>query len=792
MGDIRQEFNQLKKEILERRFARMNDMQRQAVFQTQGPLLILAGAGSGKTTVIVNRIAYMVAYGNAYQSDYMPDYIQEEDLDILRAAASGELVDEERVRQMIADHPVNPWNVLAITFTNKAASELKERLYTMLGDRALDIGAGTFHSACVRILRREIERLGYAKSFTIYDTDDSVRVIKDCLKDLNVSDKNFPPKSILGEISRSKDQMTMPEDYEQGAGDDYRKQVIAKIYKRYQMKLENANAVDFDDIICLTVRLLQEYPEVREYYQNRYKYILVDEYQDTNNAQYQLVSLLSSSHQNLCVVGDDDQSIYRFRGATIENILSFENQFENAVVVRLEQNYRSTQTILDAANEVIRNNFERKGKNLWTGNGTGEKIAIFRATDEGGEARFIADTILENVQAGRRYKDHAVLYRMNAQSNSIENTFIKSGISYKIVGGTKFFDRKEIKDMLSYLSIINNPSDTVRLKRIVNEPKRGIGDATIALAEQIAEGMSMTLFDVLCQSDTFDGLARKAKTLLEFVNMIADLQEAELETPLDEFLDIVLEKTGYLDYMQSKGEEGKNRLENIDELKSNMVKFMEEHEDATLSGFLEEVALYTDLDSLNNDDDYVILMTMHAAKGLEFPFVFIAGMEEGIFPGRMSMNSQAELEEERRLAYVGITRAKEQLYLTNCAQRMLFGQTNRNRPSRFMTEIPDTLTDVTDLSAMGRTFGSGAGTVIFHAEDGAASRTAGAAPAGMRETAKPTAINYTIGDTVNHKVFGPGLVTNMTPMGNDTLVEVAFEKVGTKKIMANFAKLSKK
>ncbi len=784
MSVSKEEFLSLKREILDREFARMNDRQREAVFTARGAVLILAGAGSGKTTVIVNRIAYLIHYGNAYQSEYIPDSLTEEDVAFLEDYRDGKSDDTDRVRALLAVYPARPWNVLAITFTNKAANELKERLTSMLGPVAGDVSAGTFHAICVRILRREIERLGYQKSFTIYDTDDSLRVIKDCLSALNISDKAFPPRMLQHEISSCKDKLISPAVYEQQAVGDYRREQAAKVYRLYQKRLKEANAVDFDDIINLTVELFEQYPEVLEYYQNRFRYIMVDEYQDTNHAQYKLVSLLSQMHQNLCVVGDDDQSIYKFRGATIENILSFEEQFDHAKVVRLEQNYRSTQNILDAANAVIKNNLERKGKTLWTANGSGEKLTVYRAQDELGEAEFVTQKILENVRDGARYADHAVLYRMNAQSQNIERYFVKSGIPYKIVGGHKFFDRKEIKDITSYLSVINNPSDTVRLKRIINEPKRGIGDTTVGTCEQIAAGMGLSLFEVLRTADTFQALSRKSMSLMGFADMISTLSDDAQELPLGELFDKLLEKTGYMLALQALGEEGKNRIENVKELKSIMVKYEEENEDASLSGFLEEVALYTDLDSVNASDDNVILMTLHSAKGLEFPYVFIVGMEEGIFPGRQSFEP-GELEEERRLAYVGLTRAKSQLYLSNAAQRMLFGSTQYNPQSRFIEEIPSELKEVTNMASSRR--------LSFSFEPEAARpapRPASVPRPAAPPKREPVKIDFKTGDRVRHKTFGDGLVLKMTPMGNDTLVEVAFSG-GTKKIMANFARLEK-
>ena len=584
---IEQQFHQLKKQILQNKFSRMNEMQRKAVFTVNGPLLILAGAGSGKTTVIVNRIAYLVNYGNAYFSDQLPDGLCAEDIVFLENMASGKFEDEGMFRRLVADHAPRPWNVLAITFTNKAAGELKERLEAMLGDAALDINAGTFHSQCMRILRRNIDRLGYSSSFTVYDTDDSVRVIKDSLSALGLSDKVYPPKAVLGEISRAKDQMLTPEEYERQAGSDFRRIELAKIYRSYQHQLKSSNALDFDDIICLTVVLLEQNPDLLERYRDRFRYILVDEYQDTNHAQYRLVSLLSGGHQNLCVVGDDDQSIYKFRGATIENILSFEKQFQNATVIRLEQNYRSTQNILSAANAVIENNTGRKGKNLWTDKGDGEPVSVCRVNNENAEADFIASTISQDIESGMKFRDHAILYRMNAQSATIERYFVRAGIPYRIVGGTKFYDRKEIKDILAYMSVVNNTGDNLRLKRIINEPKRGIGPGTVGKVQEIADGLGLAMFDVLRNADTYAALVKKAASLRDFSNMIEQLREDAVELPLDEFLDSLIARTGYVDELKKQGKEGQTRIENIQELKTNLIKFRQENHDATLGGFLE-------------------------------------------------------------------------------------------------------------------------------------------------------------------------------------------------------------
>lgn len=781
-------FISLRKKVLEKEFANMNDRQKEAVFQVKGPLLILAGAGSGKTTVLVNRVANLVKYGDAYQSEWAPDAVTEEDMAFLEDTLAGRADDPDRLRRLLAVRPAKPWNVMAITFTNKAAGELKERLANMLGEEAQDIMASTFHSACVRMLRRDIERLGYNRSFTIYDADDQQRVIKDCIRTLQIDEKMFPPKSMANAIGRAKDQLITPESFSKMYENEYRMSVIAKIYAAYQQKLRQADALDFDDIIMLTVKLLEEHPDVLEYYQNRYRYIMVDEYQDTNIAQYKLVSLLSSAHRNLCVVGDDDQSIYRFRGATIENILCFETQFSNAKVIRLEQNYRSTQRILDAANAVIAHNKERKGKNLWTSNGEGEQIVVYRSTDDFKEAAFVADTVLDNVGAGAKFSDHAVLYRNNAQSNNIERYFVKSSIPYRIIGGLRFYERKEIKDIIAYLSVLNNPADTLRLSRIINEPKRGIGAATVATAAEIAGTLGMNLFEVLENADAYAALARKSAALKQFAGMMRAFMDRLDSEPMHVIVNELLEESGYLRYIKSLGEEGETRLENIKELVSNIVKYEQENEEATLSGFLEEVALFTDLDNYDPNTDAVILMTMHAAKGLEFPYVFIVGMEEGILPGIRAIGNEEDIEEERRLVYVGITRAKKQLYLTAAASRMLYGSTSRNRLSRFLEEIPKEYKDFRDGTV---TVSKIDPSTYVAANRGASRKVARTLGISGQSAAVATGVQYDIGDIVVHRVFGEGKVLSATAMGNDVLVEVSFSGFGVKKIMANFAKLEK-
>lgn len=779
----------LKQKALEKYFSKMNDMQKQAVFCIKGPLLILAGAGSGKTTVLVNRIANMIYFGNAYNDPTKYAGTTPDDEKFLQDYADGKVFDSERLKEIVASDCVNPWNILAITFTNKAAGELKERLQNMLGEKGDGITAATFHSACVRILRREIDALGYTNSFAIYDSDDQQRVIKACLADMDISDKMFPPRMVASEISRAKDTMKTPDEYIAESQSDYRRLTIGKIYKAYQSRLKTANALDFDDIICLTVKLFEEFPDVLSHYQNLYKYILVDEYQDTNMVQYKLVAMLSQKHKNLCVVGDDDQSIYKFRGATIENILSFEEQFENAKVIRLEQNYRSTQNILNCANELISNNQGRKGKNLWTASGEGEKVTVYKAATEQGEARFVAETILEDIKNGMKYNDHAVLYRMNAQSNSIERALVAGGIPYKIFGGVKFYDRKEVKDMLAYLSVINNPNDLLRLKRIINEPKRGIGSATIDTLEQIASDLGVSAIQIMRESDTLVPLVKKSKILKSLASFFDEMSEKSEKVPLDELLDAVLSKSGYASAMQALGDEGAARLENINELKTTMINYTKGAEEPSLSGFLEEVALYTDVDSLDENADNVFLMTMHAAKGLEFPVVFAVGMEENIFPSQRSTESIADIEEERRLAYVAVTRAKKKLYLTYSMERMIFGTTNYNRPSRFLKELPSENIEKREEKGISLTTSLPNNATTAVQSMSLQEQLALMKKKNSAQNAQPQ--TFSVGDKVKHNIFGEGVVLSATKMSNDTMLEVAFEKVGTKKIMANFAKIKK-
>ena len=787
------DFVELKKKALEKYFSDLNPQQQKAVFKINGPLLILAGAGSGKTTVLINRIANMIFFGDAYSCDDGIDHSDDE-CRFLESYANGETKDSAKLADIVAHNTINPWNILAITFTNKAANELKSRLSFMLGDEGEKIAAATFHSACVRILRRECEVLGYSSNFTIYDTDDSQRVIKDILKDLDISDKMFPPKIILTEISNRKDTMTDAQTFEQIAASDYRLLTIAKVYKEYQHRLKIANAMDFDDIIFNTVTLFENYPDVLDHYQSLYKFIMVDEYQDTNTTQFKLVELLARKFGNICVVGDDDQSIYKFRGATIENILGFEEQFgcdtENDVI-RLEQNYRSTQNILSCANELIKHNAARKGKNLWTDAGDGEKVVLYKAADEKSEAKFIAEQILDDVGNGGKYSDNAILYRLNAMSNSLERALMQSGIPYKIFGGLKFYDHKEIRDILAYLQVINNNSDMLRLKRIINEPKRGIGDATVTLLEQISSDLGEDPLKVMKDSEDLAPIAKRAKQLTSLADMFYQLGEFAETNTLEELLDELLDVSGYGEYLRLQGDEGVARLENIAELKTTMAQYEEEEEQPSLSGFLEQISLFTDIDNLDQNADYVALMTMHAAKGLEFPTVYVVGMEENIFPSSRSMDSEEDIEEERRLAYVAITRAQKKLFLTRACERMLYGHTDRNRKSRFLKELPKENIEKKEQEGLANVVNSTSGGL---GEVGTIRSMSLRQQLNIRKSDKPPAVNtqtFSAGDRIKHKIFGEGTILSASPMGNDTLLEIAFDTKGTKKVMANYAKIVK-
>ena len=822
-------FCKARRGAIARDFARLNPEQQKAALATEGPLLLLAGAGSGKTTVLIQRIANLMKYGRGSDSEEVPSFVTEEDLIFLEEYVRTGEGDRARQERLCRLDPAAPWTILAITFTNKAAGELKDRLAAMLGPAGNDVWASTFHSACVRILRRDIDKLGFASSFTIYDTDDSLRVLKDIVKEQNLDDKQFAPRSILGYISRAKDAMKLAPEYleECEKSGDFRLAKIAKVYLEYQRRLWEANALDFDDIILHTVRLLKGFDDVREYYQRKFRYVLIDEYQDTNNLQYLLASTLAGGYENFCVVGDDDQSIYRFRGATIENILSFEKQYKGARVIRLEENYRSTGHILDAANAVIRNNQGRKGKELWTRAGPGEMLHLYTAMNENDEAQYVATKILDNYGQGRKWKDHAILYRMNAQSNQIEQAFKRNGVPYRIIGGTRFFDRAEVKDVLAYLAVLDNPEDDLRLTRIINNPPRGIGARTVETALEIARREESSFYAVIDNAALYPELQKASKRLVEFTGLIQGLYQllAENRMTLPAFYEELLSRTGYAVMLETRNTvEDRTRLENVRELLTSINSYLENRADQgeplsdALHGFLDEIALYTDIDSHDPSQDCVVMMTMHAAKGLEFPVVFVVGAEEGIFPGIRAIGEAEEMEEERRLCYVAMTRAREELTLTCAGQRMLFGRTSANRPSRFVEEIPPE-----HLERSGKTFlsdptedwggmpsrMSGYGGYGGYGQRPAygAGRAEGAVPlSGNKpgEAGRPVrrplqgasarsmqtaghSLQIAKGDMVSHKAFGKGMVLSLQPMGGDALVEIAFDNVGTKRLMLKSA-----
>lgn len=789
-----EEFINLRKQIIDKQFSRMNPMQKKAIYAVNGPVLVLAGAGSGKTTVLVNRIANLIRFGNAYNSSYASFEPTQNDIELMKAYLNGETNDLFDIEDLLSDRPAKPWQILAITFTNKAAKELKERLEKMLGPSANDIWASTFHSSCARILRQHGEKIGFSSHFTIYDSDDSKRLMKECQKFLGIDDKFLSHKTILNQISMAKDSLVSPYEFEKTYKNDVRMSKIAVAYKEYQKRLKLADAMDFDDIIVNTVELFETCPDVLEYYQNKFKYIMVDEYQDTNHAQYKLVSLLADKYKNLCVVGDDDQSIYRFRGATIENILSFEDQYSDCLVIKLEENYRSTQNILDAANEVIKNNEGRKGKELWTSNGAGDKINVITAYDETDEAKLIVEKIFSLTSESKddkfTFSDIAILYRMNAQSNAIEQVLVRSGIPYRVIGGQRFYDRMEIKDALAYLAVVNNPSDEIRLRRIINTPKRGIGDATISKASDIASQLGLTLYEVCERSDEFAALQKSSKKLMGFCSMINLIREESENINIVATFKRLMEESGYQTSLMLDTEKGEERLQNLSELEKNLQNFVNENgEESTLNDFLEEIALMTDIDNYNTDTDAVVLMTLHSAKGLEFPVVFIPGMEDNIFPSSRSFMSNDDLEEERRLAYVGITRAKKKLNLCCARTRTVFGTTNRNQRSRFLREIPKSLLEESGRTQQASSFVSSTksgSTGSFYSQPPKKSGySLGFSGTGKKEVAP---LPYSVGDTVRHKKFGIGVILNMTPMGNDTMLTIAFEEIGTKKLMANYTK----
>ena len=824
---IEQRYLLIKRKLFDKAFSELNERQREAVFSVNNPLLILAGAGSGKTTVLVRRIAFIIRYGNAYFSDYVPYGTDDARIAELERAM---MLQPEAIREHILPQFTNnacePYRVLAITFTNKAANEIKERLARMFPEEehtATDIWAGTFHSICVRILRQHGERMGYRPGFTIYDADDTKKAMLAAMKRLNIDEKLLSVKTVINAVSHAKDKLLSPDDFALEAGRDYRQKQIARVYEEYQRYLRESNALDFDDIIMQTVLLLKRYPEICEAYQRRFRYVCVDEFQDTNVAQLHLTVLLTNpATRNLMVVGDDDQSIYRFRGATIENILTFDKTFPDAKVIKLEQNYRSTGNILDAANAVISNNQGRKGKTLWTSSGSGSKIRLKLCDDQNMEARYLVDTVSRAVaKKEATYRDFAILYRTNAQSQSIEKAFARAAVPYRVLGGTRFTDRKEIRDVVAYLQLISNHDDNTRLGRIINEPRRKIGAKTLETIALIAAEQECSQFSVIERADSFVALKNSAATLLNFAGIINDLSRLAQSTPLDALFDLMLEKTGYRQMLVAAGPEEAERLENLDEFKSGILEYMQDNDEPSLTGFLEETALVADVDRYDETADAVVMMTVHSAKGLEFPIVFLPGMEEGLFPGMQTITEgQSEMEEERRLAYVAITRAKKELYILHTRNRLLYGQTMYNPVSRFVSEIPESLIEKLDEGQANQirvaqnryseytygqhgaygSYGNNFNAPVqqkrtYYTENATRTQqtTSFAKPTSpARPAASSTAREvFAPGDRVKHLNFGEGEILSVKAMGADTLYEVMFDTVGTKKLMATYAKLKK-
>lgn len=723
----------------------LNEKQQEAVLYTEGQLLILAGAGSGKTTVLVNRLAYILESKN-----------------------------------------VRPGNILAITFTNKAAREMRERVIAKIGSIGESMWIATFHSACVRMLRNCIERLGYNPNFVIYDEADTKTVLKDCMKELNLDERVFPLRMLRNAISNAKDNLMDAQTYEAVYSTDYRKRTIAEVYDLYQKKLKQNNALDFDDIVFNMVRIFAENPDILEDYRNRFHYIMVDEYQDTSNAQYMLISLLAGDDGNICVVGDDDQSIYRFRGANIQNILNFESQWTDAKVIKLEQNYRSTPNILNAANAVIEHNRGRKGKNLWTAKQGGDKLLCYTGYNEQEEARFIASQITERVQKGAKFSDFAILYRTNAQSRVIEEMLLRMAVPYRILAGLRFYDRKEIKDIVAYLRVILNPEDGISLKRIINEPKRGIGTASMEKAENIANDMGVSLFEVIRCANEHPDLSRAAAKMVAFADLITTLQKAQGGTKLTDFVTRVMNESGYVAALELENTvESRTRIENLNEFLSAVADFEKDSDQPTLSEFSEGISLVSDLDAYDEDQDACVLMTVHSSKGLEFPVVFLTGMEEGLFPSARSMNDIEDIEEERRLCYVAITRAKQLLYITQVRSRTMFGKTSPAMSSRFFKEIPEEL--IKEVGAMSKM------PYLPTEERKIYKRAMAQGEVYQKPVAKSTVtgISFTTGNRVKHPKFGEGVIMSVTPFEKDALLEINFEKVGSKRLMAAYAKLEK-
>lgn len=789
MTDFDLRYSVLRRSLIEREFESLNDMQQKAVFKTEGPLLLLAGAGSGKTTVLINRIINLLRFGAGYESDGAPAWAGDAELARLALAlAEPDALSTEELDRLCAVNPPRPYEIIAITFTNKAAGELKERLNLACGPSAGDIWAHTFHSACTRILRRDIEKLGYPKSFTIYDEDDKKKMLTSIIKDLGYDEKKYEVRPVSFEISRSKDALITAAEYAENAGSDHYRKVVARIYAAYESRMLSAGALDFDDIIVRTVQLLRDFPEVREHYQRKFKYVLVDEYQDTNHAQYMLCSLLAGGYGNICVVGDDDQSIYKFRGATIANILEFEQQYPAAVTIRLEQNYRSTGNILAASNGVIERNLGRKGKKLWTKKDNGEKVIQFSGESQEEEALYIAKRIKTAHAKGDKLNSFAILYRNHALSNNIEIAFQRAGIPYRIVSGLRFFDRAEVKDMLSYLWVVQNPGDSIRLKRIINNPPRKIGAKTIDTVSLLAEQHGISEFEVIGRASDYPELSRGAASLQAFHDMLTDLIAKKDTLPLTDYYDYALDHSGYLPHLRLKeDEETARRIENVLELKSNIADYCAKNEDASLQGFLEEIALVSDIDRYDEETDTVTMMTMHSAKGLEFDTVFLVGAEEGLFPSYRSLESEEEIEEERRLCYVAMTRARKQLYITCAKRRMLYGQTSYAKPSRFTEEIPEEYLEKDELRQTPAHSNVRPNFARAQKEEKERNfRRSSFVSAAPSAGSAPTA-SFRVGDAVRHKSFGEGVVRDMTPMGGDVLLNIEFKSCGVKLMMLKTA-----
>ena len=820
--DTTRKYCSLRDRIFEKLYDHLNEMQRQAVLTTEGPLLVLAGAGSGKTTVLTNRVAHIVRFGNAYQSKAVPRNLTDRDNvileDCLKDLCKGKKQIPEEAENLLGYCGVYPSGILALTFTNKAAREMKERITRLVGEDASAIWVSTFHSACVRILRRDIDKLGYTRSFVIYDDTDQLTVIKDCLRERNINEKYFPPKEVRAAIGSLKDDLKSPEDYAREVTGQYREEKLAGIYSAYEASLKKNNALDFDDLLNKTLELFYLHPDVLDVYRNKFHYILVDEYQDTNFAQYMLIKLLSDTYQNICVVGDDDQSIYRWRGADIRNILEFEKDFPHARVVKLEENYRSCQRILDAANHVIRNNSRRKEKSLWTRRGEGEPIRICKTFNEQQEAEFVCDEIKKHINTGGRAGDIAILYRMNAQSRILEETFMKYAVPYNIYGGLRFYDRKEIKDLIAYLRLLDNPSDDVSLQRIINVPKRGIGSVTLSSLQEAAAQRDSSILDIISDLEDYGVLSgRTAGRVKEFGELISDLKAEKGSRTLTDFISDLLQKTGYLNALEKENSiDSEGRMENIQEFVSAAREFENNNPEGSLTDFLENIALVSDIDRMEEDPgegkSSVSMMTLHSAKGLEFPVVFLVGLEEGLFPHSRSMDSEEELEEERRLCYVGITRAKDRLYLTHTVQRTLYGTPNLNMPSRFLKEIPEELTEKVGMEAGESIYGGRAAGVPFHSSrarhsarsgsvggsglpgSGTSSSarldgtpvSRGAASSGKGETGR-----FQPGDKVFHTKFGNGTVVAAEGNGSNLTIKVAFIQGGIRSFAAELAPLKR-